>query len=169
MKKGQIIGQVFVLMLASIIFILILVYGYRAIGQFSQRSEQVALLDFENDLKNGVKGISLDFGSVKRLDLSVPRKHRTICVFCSPDFEADWDGCKRNTAFGIFAADHRLFTETWEDGSQNVFLLPLAETPIIVDRVEVKDMAFCTPVIEGKVSFKLEGKGDRTLVSPWPR
>ena len=169
MKKGQIIGQVFVLMLASIIFILILVYGYRAIGQFSKRSEQVALLDFENDLKNGVKGISLDFGSVKRLDLSVPRKHRTICVFCSPDFESDWSGCKNNNNFQNFRSQHVLFSETWDGGSQNVFLLPLAETPIIVDRVEVQDMAFCTEIIEGKVSFKLEGKGDRTLVSPWPR
>jgi len=167
MKKGQIIGQVFVLILASIIFILILFYGYSAVSQFGERSEQVALIDFENDLRNSIKGISLDFGSVKRLDLNVPNKHRTICVFCSPDFDPDWSGC--NTPNPTFAAAHPLLMETWQGGSQNVFLLPLAEIPIIIDRVEVQDLAFCADVVEGRVSLRLEGKGDRALVSPWPR
>jgi len=168
MKRGQILGQVFILILASIVFILILLYGYRAISNFTQRSEQVALIDFENDFKNAVKGISLDFGSVKRLDVNVPNRHKELCVFCSPDSEPDWSGCQETDKFRQFEADHPLLTESWRGGSQNVFLLPLADTPLLVDRVEVQDTAFCADVVQGKVSLRLEGKGNRALVSEWP-
>ena len=166
MKRGQILGQVFILILASIVFILILLYGYRAISQFTHRSEQVALIDFENDFKNAVKGISLDFGSVKRLDVNVPSRHRQLCVFCTP--LAGYPGCNLGPGFQNFRVEHPLLVESWEGGSQNVFLLPLADTPLLIDRVEVINSSFCTKVVQGKVSLRLEGKGDRALVSVWP-
>ncbi len=159
--RGQIFSQVFVLLLASIIFILILVYGYKAISQFTQRSEQIGLIDFENDLKNGVKSISLDFGSVKRVDLTLPPRHRQVCVFCSPDQLGTCDPSPQ------FQEDHPLLVESWQSGSQNVFLVPLSDTPVLVERVEAQDGGFCTAVIDGKVSLRLEGKGDHALVGPW--
>ena len=164
MRRGQILGQVFILILASAIFILILLYGYRAIGQFTQRSEQVAFIDFENTLRDAVKQVSLDFGSVKRVDISVPRKYRELCVFCSPDLRYVGQGCNPTDAF---RQEHPLLADSWEGGAQNVFLVPLAETPILIDRLEARDGGFCTPIIEGKVALRLEGKGDRTFASPW--
>ncbi len=161
MRRAQILGQVFVLMLASIVFIMILVYGYKAISQFTQRSEQIGLLDFENDLKNSVKAISLDFGSVKRVDLTLPTRYLQLCVFCTQDQTGDCDPSPQ------FLDDHPLLVESWQGGSQNVFLIPLSETPILIDGVEANDGAFCAPVIDGKVSLRLEGKGDHALVGPW--
>lgn len=167
MRRGQILGQVFILILAAVIFILILVYGYRAISQFTKRSEQVALVDFENQFRNAVKAISLDFGSVKRLDLRVPAAHQEICVMCTPGLGVA--GCSQSQQSMIdFQNDHPLLYESWQGGSQNVFLIPLAETPLLIDRLEVAGGAFCMPVAEGRVSLRLEGRGDRALVGPWP-
>lgn len=159
MNRGQILGQVFILILASLIFILILVYGYKAIGQFSNRSEQIALIDFQNNLANAVKSISLDFGSVKRLDLTVPSRYQQLCVLCT--------NSQICAPSDTFAQAHPLLVESWQGGSQNVFLVPLSETPILLERVEAKDGAFCTPFIQGKVSLRLEGKGDHTYIGPW--
>lgn len=159
MQRGQILGQVFILVLAALIFILILVYGYRAISQFSNRSEQIALIDFQNSLANAVKAISLDFGSVKRVDLTTPTRYQQLCVLCT-----NTDTC---TPTQEFSDAHPLLIESWQGGSQNVFLTPLSETPILLDRVEATNGGFCTPIIQGKVSLRLEGKGDHALVGPW--
>lgn len=159
MKRGQILGQVFILILASLIFILILVYGYRAISQFSNRSEQIALIDFQNSMSNAVKAISLDFGSVKKLELTTPTRYQQLCVLCSTS-----ETCAPSPEF---SQAHPLVFESWQGGSQNVFLVPLSETPILLDRVEAQDGGFCTPIIQGKVTLRLEGKGDHALVGPW--
>ncbi|MBI4145006.1 hypothetical protein HY493_02265 [Candidatus Woesearchaeota archaeon] len=166
MRRGQILGQVFILILAAVIFILILVYGYRAISQFTKRSEQVALVDFENQFRNAAKSISLDFGSVKRLDLRVPAAQE-ICVMCTPGL--DVAGCSPSQQSMVdFQQDHPLLYESWQGGSQNVFLIPLAETPLLIERIEAVGGAFCMPVVGGSVSLRLEGRGDRALVGPWP-
>ena len=160
MNRGQILGQVFILILASVVFIMILIYGYKAISQFSNRSEQIALIDFQNNLANAVKAISLDFGSVKRVDLTVPTRYQQLCVFCTPETP----NCNPSAAF---EQAHPLLTESWRGGSQNVFLVPLADSPILLDHVEAQDGAFCTNTIQGKVSLRLEGKGDHAYVAPW--
>ena len=57
-KNAQIMGQVFIFILAGALFILILTYGYKAIAGFSERSEQVALVEFQTNLESSVKSIS---------------------------------------------------------------------------------------------------------------
>lgn len=173
MKRAQIIGQVFVLILASMVFILILLYGYKAISQFSSRSEQVAFVTFETDFKNAVKAVSLDYGSVKKLELSLPSKYQELCIFCSSDYNPSWTGCDNvaSTEFQKIVQEHPLLIESWNYGrsAQNVFLSPLAETPLNIERIEVATAGFCEKLIEGRITLRLEGKGDRTLVSLWPQ
>ncbi|HSU73225.1 MAG TPA: hypothetical protein VLJ21_05250 [Candidatus Binatia bacterium] len=167
-KRAQIIGQVFILILAAAIFILILLYGYKAISQFTQRSEQVAFVNFETEFRNAVKGVSLDYGSVKKLDLTLPTRYQELCVLCSPGMDAKAADCRKdNPALGTFQTEHPLVFESAQGNAQNVFLIPLAETPILLDHVEAANGAFCTKILEGKVTLRLEGKGDRALVSPW--
>lgn len=171
MKRAQIVGQVFILILASMVFILILLYGYKAISQFTQRSEQVAFVSFETDLKNAVKGVSLTFGSVRKVELTLPAKYSELCVFCSPEFDPSWEGCDNiaSTEFQELQVKHPLLVEAWNGGNsaQNVFLVPLAETSLSIDRIEVATAGFCTPITGGRVMLKLTGKGDRALVEPW--
>jgi hypothetical protein len=169
MKKAQVVGQVFILILAALVFILILLYGYRAISSFGERSEQVALIDFETDLASEVETMSLKFGSVKRLDLTLPTRYREVCLFCDPELTkkglASCDPALSSAQ--TFKQDNTLLFESWEGGAQNVFFRPLADTQILIENLEVQGVGNCTSVIDGRVSLRLEGKGDRTLVSSW--
>ena len=89
MRKGQIIGQVFIYILAVILTAIILGYGYRAIVSFKEKSEQVSYINFRTELQNAVEAITPDFGSVKIIDLSVPGNFKKVCLVRNyPSFPA---------------------------------------------------------------------------------
>ncbi len=157
--KAQIMGQVFIFILAAAIFMMILVYGYKAIAGFTQKSEEVALIDMKTSLQSAVEEISLDYGSVKKLELTIPSKYYEICFV---DLSVD----APPTAF---QEEHPLMFDAWLSGAQNVFLVPMAETPITVGKIVIDQEYFCLPVKSGKISLRLEGLGDSTKISEWPR
>jgi hypothetical protein len=159
-KKAQIIGQVFIFILAAAIFIMILLYGYKAIVGFSQRSEQVALIDMKMTLESGVEEISLDYGSVKKLELGIPTKYSEICFV---DLSVEEPPLE-------FMEEHPLMYDAWISGAQNVFLAPMAETPINIGKIKISDRYpgyLCLPIKSGKVTLRLEGLGDSTEISDW--
>ncbi|MBD3361299.1 hypothetical protein GF358_00750 [Candidatus Woesearchaeota archaeon] len=156
-KKAQMIGQVFILVIAAIVFILILTYGYSAISNFIQSSEKVALLDFKSSLVSGVEQIKSDYGSVRKLSLRVPKKYQKLCIVSS-DLSAD---------VGSFALKYPVLFEAWQTGSENVFLVPKQDSPILIEDVVVRDGYFCTGISGGLVDLRVEGGGDKTFVSPW--
>jgi len=156
MRKAQMIGQVFVLVIAALVFILILWYGYSAISNFLKSSEQVALVDFKSSLASGVNQIKSDYGSVRKLSLRIPRRFNTLCVVSS-DVSAD---------VGDFKQRFPVFFEAWQTGSENVFLVPKQESPVFVPDISVPGGYFCIPV-SGVMDLRLKGLGDRAEVSVW--
>ncbi len=158
-KKAQIMGQVFIFILAAALFILILTYGYKAIAGFGKRSEQVALIEFQTSLESAVKSISLDYGSVKRIELILPSKYTEICLVdlsLPPSSE--------------FEQIHPRMHEAWLSETQNVFLTPMEESPIDVGKISVGPKGYlCVPIAGGRVVLRLEGIGDRTGISEWPQ
>lgn len=158
MKKAQLIGQVFVLVIAALVFILILAYGYSAITNFLKSSEQVAFLDFKTSLTSGIEQIKPDFGSVRKLSLRAPKRYYKFCIVSSyPDTDV---------LSSDFQSKYPVLFEAWQTGSENVFLLPKQESPILVPGVFVQAGYFCMD-ISGIVDLKVEGLGDKTSVLPW--
>lgn len=156
-RKSQIMGQVFIFILAAAIFILILTYGYRAISGFGKRSEQVALVEFQTELEGAVKSIGLDYGSVKKVDLTLPAKYTEIC-FVDLDKEPSPE----------FESMHPRMYESWLGGTQNVFLTPMEDTPINAGDIYVGEKGFlCLPIAGGKITLRLEGLGDRAGITQW--
>jgi len=155
-KKAQMVGQIFIFVVAAIIFILILTYGYRAISSFLHRSEQVALIDFKSDLESSVEVIKRDYGSVRKLELRVPDKFQELCI-------VDVNNCE-----GLQNSRPLLYSACLA-GSENVFLVPKQETPIFIEGVTIKDSRgfVCVPVAGGNVVLRLEGLGKSTQVSEW--
>jgi hypothetical protein len=156
-KKAQIMGQVFIFILAALLFILILTYGYKAIAGFGERSEQVALIEFQSKLENSVKSMKSDFGSVRKLDLQLPAKYSEICIVGDMT-----DGQATN-----FEMEHPRMYDAWLGGSQNVFLNPMSETPIDVGDISVSEGYLCTGIAGGTVVLKIEGLGRKTGISKW--
>ena len=50
-KKAQ-LGQVFIYIFAAILAVSIMLYGYRTIKGFGQRTEQIGLVRFKTDLES---------------------------------------------------------------------------------------------------------------------
>jgi len=79
--KGQIIGQVFIFILAGLVFVLIVGYGYKAVQFFLERQEQVVLLDFQSELEIAIEGVKRDYTTVRKLQLILPNKYQGVCFF----------------------------------------------------------------------------------------
>jgi len=152
-KKAQMIGQIFIFILAAILFVLIITYGYRAINDFLQRSEQVTLIGFKEELKSGIERIKRDYGSVRKLELQVPKRYNEVCIVdpdCDPSLES-FNPIMYNACL---------------TGTENIFLVPKQETPIFVPDIKVDGGYLCVPT-SGVVTLRLEGLGKTARVSEW--
>lgn len=156
--KGQMMGMVFIMILGAMIFMLILMYGYKAINNFLEKQEQVALIEFQTELESSIKEISLDFGSVKKLELRLTSKAREVCFISDPNANSNGDS---------FEAVHPLLFDAFLSGTQNVFLVPLSESAIFLENIEVKDNWFCSLTPSGKITLRVEGLGNKAGISEW--
>ena len=165
MRKGQVEGQVLMFLLAVILFGMIVIYGYRAVSTIGGVQQQAALIEFKDRLQTNAKEIALEYGSVKKVPVSVPMTYKEVCF-------VDVDGLlATDPSAGRFKelGDQKpLLYESVRGGSkQNVFLLPLAETPVILERITIPNLWFCITNKGGPLALRFEGRGDRVAVSPW--
>ncbi len=163
MKKGQVIGQVFVYILAVILTVLILTYGYKAIVSFRVRSDQVSIITFKNDLKGAVETITSDFGSTKIISLSFPPNFRKVC-FVKTIKEDGIPETLSDTGYPIIE-------DSVNDGAEkNVFLVEnIAKESFYVGKIDVlnpdKPNLLCVKSVGGRIRIKLTGMGDHTEIS----
>jgi len=169
MKKAQVAGQVFIFILAAVIAILTLLYGYNAIFGKSgivTRAEEIAEINFRTEVETQIRTIASDFGRVKKLELSLPGKAEQLCIIdlnqrdkavtspiCSPN----------NLAYQPEVCD------AWKtEGYQNnIFLLPLS--PFRAVPLHLDDGFLCVQPVGIKITLRLHGLGDATNVSEWIR
>jgi hypothetical protein len=156
-KRAQIMSQVFIFILAAALFILILTYGYKAIAGFSTRSEQVAFVEFQSELESSVKSISLDYGSVKKVELTLPATYTELCLV---DLSMD--------PSETFEAIHPRMYEAWLDKTQNVFLTPMEETPMDIGDIYLGEEGYlCIELSGGTITLRMEGLGNRAGITQW--
>lgn len=177
-RRGQ-LSTVFVYIMAAIVFVVIVVFGYKAITEFVSKGERVAFVSFKADIEEAVRSIASDYGSVviynAQNPLRVPGRYERVCfidVDKSPPIRCDvvlnpiiCDAWK--TAFDAGG---------WSASEANVFLEPLGMLPIKVYRLRVdtnsngvEDSAdgghLCFGTASGRIDIRLEGKGDHTFIS----
>ncbi|MBI4140577.1 hypothetical protein HY485_01935 [Candidatus Woesearchaeota archaeon] len=150
--KAQIIGNVVMFAMAGIIFALILIYGYRQIKVFLERSEDVALATFRNDLANSVESIKRDYGSVTKIELTLPVKYTLACIT---------DPINPGT---ILPQKHPRMYQAWQTGTENIFLTPPAPQPIKIEDITVDNGYFCA-TNTGRITLWIQGLGDKAKIS----
>jgi len=162
-KKAQIIGQVFIFLLAAVIAILIIIYGYRAITGFTEKTQDITLLNFKTNLEREIRKMASEYGSVKRLDLNLPSNYDKFCIV-----DLDYQN-KGNTP--LCTSSSKEFQpeicDTWTapGNEYNAFLIPI--NPIEVPDVQINNGYICPTVRGNEISLRLEGLGDQTKVSEW--
>lgn len=161
-KKSQISGQVFIYILAAMLFVLILIWGVKAISDLKVKSEQAALIDLKTELSSAIKSVR-STADVKKRTLVLPSNFDKICFIDLNAYAEQNAGIKQEST---------MIYDSWKDRvRQNVFLLPRGDFEMYIDKLEVNEPGgkrwLCINAVNGQVSLRLEGKGDRTKVSKW--
>jgi hypothetical protein len=165
-SKAQVIGQVFIFIIAGIVFVLILGYGYKAIMGFIEKGEKVELIDFRNELDSAITVIKRDYGSVQRVDLRIPPNIKEVCFVTSNP-----DDIKSSAWQDNLKQKSQMMYDSWLMGSgKNVFLLPKRTDDLQIGDILIDPEGFlCAPVSGSKVSLRVEGTGNRAKISEWPQ
>ncbi|PIN88095.1 hypothetical protein COV12_00320 [Candidatus Woesearchaeota archaeon CG10_big_fil_rev_8_21_14_0_10_32_24] len=164
-KKGMAINQVFVFMIAGLIFALILIFGYQAISGFIDTGEAVLFTKFKTSIEADVQKIHTDFGSIRKKSYTLPSGYEEVCfVNMDRPYPAD-------CSIGLLACDTWKTSEGYKSIDQNVFLKPSAPAikvaPITLTDGEDKPQdSLCIKLVSGVFTIILEGKGDHAVISP---
>ncbi len=161
MKKSQIYGQIFIYILTVLLTSLILIYGYNSVKNFKDRAGQVSCIKFKNDIKGAIGNLEGDYGTVKRKDMELCSDYNSICFI---DYNID-----RNN---IPPTDPIIKDSIISRTGKNVFLIGGSSSR---EAFEVGKLSVSPPVPQvlcikstgGKISLRLEGKGDYVELSQW--
>ena len=165
--RGQIIGQVFIFILAGLVFILIITYGYKAIQYFIERQEQVVMVDFRTDLEIAVEGVKRDYGTVRKVELKLPSRYFGVCFF---DLGSAVCDAKTTTVSPKLELPSETIEVKWAEEAcklknANIFVVPRTQDLYLPD-IEVANGYICVPNI-GKITLRMEGTGKKAKISLW--
>lgn len=159
MRKGSIVGQVFIFILAGLVFVLILTYGYKAIQGLISRSEEVAVVDFKSDFQSAVENIKRNYRSRREFDLRLPSQVEGVCV-------VDVNNCPDTVMLELPSGDRQIdwVVDACKTKSANVFLIPRSVDFFVPDITIENPYYVC---IHRDSSLGLEGLGRSAKVFAW--
>ena len=163
-KKAQ-ASKVFMYAVALIIVAMTLLFGYKAIAKVTQTSEKATMAKFMNEIRNKIDTGSA-YGRISTEEFETGVKYRSICFVAEENPATLNEEFKEAYPFGVDVAE----------SEDNVFLYAGPAEPIVpfkVDPFEIEEGddyaygpdALCIPISNGRFSLRLEGLGDRTLIS----
>jgi len=164
-RKAQVTGQIFVYVLAAVIFAFVLLYGYKALRDINDKSCKVGLISFKSDIEGAMRSISSSLNEEKR-SFSLPANcgYDEVC-FLDLSFRPFIDGTPALCVQTNLTESRPLVCDAWADGPlQNVFLLPGGDLEINVGELELDDKYLCVKNRGGRVRLKLIGMGDRVKI-----
>ena len=175
-KKAQVITQVFVFILAAVIFGMIMIFGYKAINDFIQRSNEVAMLELRTEMVASINKMTTG-SDVRKVTFKIPSQVQYVCFL---DFDRPLSNLRGDKALCDSSNQDYYFPiicDSWVDNvQQNVFFYPMTDVEISAQSLEVVQPGFvngegkgflCIKTKKERITLRLEGKGDRTLLEEW--
>ena len=167
MKNAQVIGEVFIYILAVVLFSLIMIYGYNSIRNLGEKADTVVILQLGKQLSSAVKKTTSDYGTVIKEEVSIPNKYDKVCFI-----DLSYTGQESTSICTLGNQDYNpVICNSWKDRiSKNMFLISKDTDVISIDIGKIKiskEHYFCQNVIFGKIALKLEGKGSYVEFSSW--
>jgi hypothetical protein len=156
--KAQVAGQIMMYVLAIIVFSMTLIYGYKAIKYFSDRSTEISYLQLENEITTEVEKVMGDSaGSVKKKVLQIPGNYDEVCFFSSVG---------RTGTRSISGSSYTLIDDNLGVTEYNMYLYPPGDVSFNIGDIEVTGTP-CVAVQGGKITLRVESLGDHVKVSGW--
>ncbi|MBI2522804.1 hypothetical protein HYW19_00270 [Candidatus Woesearchaeota archaeon] len=157
-KRSQISGTVFVYIFSAIIIAVILIFGYKSIIKTKEKVEQTELAILKNEIISDIDGMKTDFGSSKKVSYSIPPQTQ-LCLF---DLEKKED-IFENLPQGF---NPLIIDSIRSNVRKNAFVWGNEIFEPFYLEIEINEPYFyCLEPVAGKVSFVIEGLGNRTLIS----
>ena len=161
MKKAQLYGQIFIYALTLVLISVILVYGYSAIRNFRQKTDDIVAIKFQNDLRNAIESLTNDYGSVSRKELQLSGGTTRIC------FVESFETFNRTNPISNLPLDN-IIKNSISDTSKNTFLIEKSfKSSFFAGKISVDKDVLCVRTDNNKVTLRLEGKGDHVALSEW--
>jgi len=157
-KRGQLSGNVFIYIFTIIVIALILILGYKYILTTKENIVKTDLILLKNKLSSDIEGISSDFGSSKKVSYSIPDQAE-LCLL-------DLD--KKDEIISNLGQNFNLLIKDSIENNvkKNTFVFneDIFES-YYIGEIEINDPYFiCLKPVAGKISFVVEGKGNKTLI-----
>ena len=159
MQKAQLhLAPVYII--TSIIFILILVFGYNSIFRIKETESEVSFVVLKSYLERDVKSISADYGSVKTFSYSLPEGVEGLCFSeignKNPLTLPNCPDREDNVA--------KIFTE--DNPNNNVFLIGnTLKGTFKLEGMSIQCPEYmCFKAQNSRVSIKMEGLGNKALI-----
>lgn len=159
-KKALGVGQVFVFIIAALSFALIMIFGYKAVGDFLTQGEKVQFYQFKNDVETSIQRVYSEYGSVRVEEFNAPGEYRQAC-FIDLDAPFNAELCQ----FDQYACDVWKDAGSYEGADANVFFKPAAPVTIKVYDIQMEQGFLCLLITKGQFTVVLEGRGDHTFIS----
>ena len=168
-KKGLVVGQVFVFIIAVVVFGLVLLFGYKMVGWFIDKGDDVQFYQFKTDLETAFQRIYTEYGSVRILTFHLPTKYKEICFI-----DLNKNPLDSQDPASDYCQTHPLGCDLWSDtylngkylsGEENVLLNPIAPVKIKVSSIAADKGNLCIDITGGTFDVFVEGKGDHAFVS----
>ena len=80
-KKALLPGQVLVFIIAGIIFVLVLGFGYKAVSDLLKGASEIGVAELKTDLESAVDSTKRAYGSVRKIELRSPKEIEELCFF----------------------------------------------------------------------------------------
>ncbi|MBI4139569.1 hypothetical protein HY483_01260 [Candidatus Woesearchaeota archaeon] len=158
-KKSQTVSEMFVIIVAAFVLIIIILWGSRAIKSFTERTDDAKLVNFANDLRSNVENIAYQRGTVKHVEVSLPGGFSKVCF---------------TERFKVNPLNYRAPTGTPDiviqkskTVDQNVFTIPPSDVSIKLKNLTVHNGILCLDSNDGVIDFRAEGSGKTVCVSKW--
>ena len=158
--KAQTVSEIFVIIVAAIVLIMIILWGSKAIQSFTERTDDAKLVNFINSLKNNVEKVAYQRGTAKKVDIQAPSGFTKVC-FTEKGKVNNPATYPRPQGTPQIVIDRALKLD------QNVFFIPPSEISVTIKNMIVQKGILCLNVIDGNILFRAEGTGRNVCVSSW--
>jgi len=161
MRKAQ-INMMPIYILGSIVLLLVLAFGYNAISRIGETGAQISSLKLVEELKADIKSMSLDYGSSKAIDYKMTEGISEVCFTdkAGSPLIVPALSCSNVNEYPTAA----LFGQ--DAPEKNVFFI--GGTLKDSEKIEKLNLGGCTflcfKALNGKISIRMEGLGDETLI-----
>lgn len=159
-KDGQIIGQVFIYIMAAIVIGAIVLIGYWAVKNITEKSCQVEQVTFKTKIESFAAKHS-SYGSVNKEAIIAPCNYDTVCFV---------DAGRIGNTTGLPKCKNRVINASVVDGDlKNIFLVTSKTTVPIgySEYISVEDLQNCTCIkqVNKNLYITFKGYNFRTVIS----